>query len=266
MLCLSFIKASTFHERFTAPRHQFRYDVDYIALPMRSGWKDKWYFRRNRFSLFSFYDADHGPKATNKKNKQSPASIDLSENTCGWIETELNRHKLLKACDGEIVLLTQPRVLGSVFKPVSFWLCYDRGECLRAVLVEVNNTVKKRHVYVCYQADGEAIKAADHLVAEKLFYVSPFQKVEGQYKFSFDISKEDVAITIHYYSAHDELIFTATLAGSLQKLSFGEMSRCLYRTPIGGLRVFGLILWQALKLKIKGAAYSAPDQSGNLNA
>ena len=52
----------------------------------------------------------------------------------------LAEHGLAEICDGEVVLMTLPRMLGYVFNPVSFWFCRDRAGALRAVLCEVNNT------------------------------------------------------------------------------------------------------------------------------
>ncbi len=49
-----------------------------------------------------------------------------------------------------ILLLTQPRFLGYVFNPVSFWLVH-RGEALVAVIAEVSNTYGDRHSYLCHR-------------------------------------------------------------------------------------------------------------------
>ena len=44
--------------------------------------------------------------------------------------------------------MTLPRVLGFVFNPVSFWLCYNNEQKLIAVINEVNNTFGETHTYV----------------------------------------------------------------------------------------------------------------------
>ena len=42
-----------------------------------------------------------------------------------WVRGILVEHDITQA-DGDIILLCMPRVLGYVFNPVSFWLCYDK--------------------------------------------------------------------------------------------------------------------------------------------
>ena len=46
-----------------------------------------------------------------------------------------------------ITLVTNPRVLGYVFNPASFYLCRDAAGELRVVVVEVHNTHGERHLY-----------------------------------------------------------------------------------------------------------------------
>ena len=50
--------------------------------------------------------------------------------------------------DGEVWLHDYPRVLGYVFKPVSFWYCHRADGTLAAIVVEVNNTFGERHCYL----------------------------------------------------------------------------------------------------------------------
>ena len=80
---------------------------------------------------------------------------------------------------GRLMLLAQPRFLGHVFNPVSFWLAHDEEENLVAVIAEVSNTFGDRHSYLCRKSDNSPIGASDRLQATKIFYVSPFQPVEG---------------------------------------------------------------------------------------
>ena len=83
----------------------------------------------------------------------------------------------------EIVLVTHPRTLGYVFNPVSFWLCFDEKQNLKAVVSEVNNTCGQKHSYLCYKSDHKPIDSNEWIKAEKQFYVSPFMKVEGGINF-----------------------------------------------------------------------------------
>ena len=111
------------------------------------------------------------------------------------IRNILNDHGLGLA-DGEVRLMTLPRVLGYGFNPVSFWLCHDRDGGLRAVVAEVNNTFGERHSYLCRHDDHRAIGAGDRIRARKAFHVSPFMAVEGQYVFRFALDRTHAAIAI----------------------------------------------------------------------
>jgi DUF1365 family protein len=81
--------------------------------------------------------------------------------------------------DGTLMLLAQPRTLGHVFNPVSFWLAHDKQRRLRAVISEVSNTFGDRHSYLCAHDDHRPITREDTLSAQKIFHVSPFQPIEG---------------------------------------------------------------------------------------
>jgi DUF1365 family protein len=155
--------------------------------------------------------------------------------------------------DGQILLLAQPRVLGHVFNPVAFWLIHDREGDLRVVIPEVTNTYGDRHSYLCFREDRAPITPSDTLTATKIFYVSPFQTVEGGYRFRFDITEDRINIRIDL-SAHGEGLI-ATLTGKRETLTNrGILAACL-RRPFGSRRVLGLIHWQALKLWWKGAKF-----------
>ena len=74
---------------------------------------------------------------------------------------------------GRIMLLTNARVLGYVFNPLSVYYCFDRDERLACVVAEVHNTYGERHCYLL-RPDGRG-----HCETDKEFYVSPFFTVDG---------------------------------------------------------------------------------------
>jgi DUF1365 family protein len=154
-----------------------------------------------------------------------------------------------------IQLLTQPRVLGHVFNPVSFWVAYDDAAQIRAIIAEVTNTFGDRHCYLCFHDDHRPITRHDELHAKKIFHVSPFQDIAGDYRFRFDIRDDRIGIWIAY-SANQNGVF-ATLTGTRRRLDFRGMIMAMIRRPLGARRVLALIHWQALKLWWKGAPYRA---------
>jgi DUF1365 family protein len=141
-----------------------------------------------------------------------------------------------------------------VFNPVSFWL-YHRDDALIVVVAEVNNTYGDRHLYLCHPDDFAPIMAQDTLQSRKIFHVSPFQPVAGDYRFRFDIGDTAISIRIEY--THQDGGLIATLTGARRTATLGSMLAALIRRPLGSRRVLALIHWQALKLWWRGAPFRA---------
>ena len=231
------IRGETFHGRKGAVKNAFRYGVDYILLNTETA-RGPRLFSRNGRNLTSLYDVDHGGAP-----KQGQG--------VGWVRDVLASHGLPGV--DEILLLAQPRVMGHVFNPVSFWLCHDAAGHLRVVIAEVSNTFGDRHSYLCHRADHAAITRDDTLTATKIFHVSPFQPVEGGYTFRFDIGPDKIGIRIDYTTGDGGLI--ATLTGPRVPLTNRAILMACLRRPFGSRRVLALIHWQAIKLAIKGAKF-----------
>ncbi|WP_417207918.1 DUF1365 domain-containing protein [Antarctobacter sp.] len=231
------IRGHTYHGRKGAVANGFRYSVDYVMLDAEAEVRGPLLFSRNRRNLTSLKDRDHGGAPGQGRGAE-------------WAREVLAAQDI--AFNGPLMLLAQPRLLGHVFNPVSFWLAYDGGD-LRAVIAEVSNTFGDRHSYLCAHADGSAITAQDHITAQKVFHVSPFQPVAGGYVFRFDIRADRVGIWIDY--AHENGGLIATLCGPRRPLTDTQILRSALRRPFGARRVLALIHWQALKLWWKGAAY-----------
>ncbi len=234
------IDGETFHGRRGGVENAFRYSIDYVALDPEAEVRGPRLFSRNRANLFSLRDSDHGGAPKNGAGAK-------------WVRGILRDNQLAHVTDGRIELLAQPRVLGHVFNPVSFWLCHDRDDILRVVIAEVSNTFGDRHSYLVHHDDLAPITREDTLEARKIFHVSPFQPIEGGYSFRFDIRPEKIGIFIDYKSERGGLI--ATLTGVRRPLTNGAAIRAAIRRPFGSRRVLGLIHWQALKLWWKGARF-----------
>ena len=234
------ISGQTFHGRKGAIRNAFRYSVDFVLLDAEKPVRGPALFGRNRRNLTALCDRDHGgaPKA-------GRGAV--------WVRDVLAQHRL--PSPARIALLAQPRVLGHVFNPVSFWLCYDRAGDLLVVIAEVTNTFGDRHSYLCHHPDLAPIEAHHKLTATKIFHVSPFQPVTGGYTFRFDIRAERIGIWIDYQQGQGGLI--ATLTGKRTPLTSGRVLGLMLRRPLGSRRVLALIHWQALKLWWKSAIYRA---------
>lgn len=237
MTSVDHIRGETFHGRKGAVTNSFRYGVDYLLLDPETA-TGPWLFGRNRSNLTSIHDSDHGGPPKHGRG------VD-------WVRDVLAAHGL--AGGGHVLLLAQPRVLGHVFNPVSFWLCHDAAGDLRTVIAEVSNTFGDRHSYLCHRPDQAPITRQDVLTATKILHVSPFQPVEGGYTFRFDIRDDRIGIWIDYSAGEGGLY--ATLTGPRLPLTNGAILRACLRRPFGSRRVLALIHWQALKLALKGAKF-----------
>jgi DUF1365 family protein len=231
------IRGETFHGRKGAVTNKFRYGVDYILLDPATA-KGPSLFSVNGRNVTSLHDSDHGGQPGQGRGAD-------------WVRDVLAAHDLPGA--ERILLLAQPRVLGHVFNPVSFWLCHDGAGALRVVIAEVSNTYGDRHSYLCHRPDLAPLGREDTVQATKIFHVSPFQPVEGGYAFRFDIRDDRIGIWIDYTAGSGGLI--ATLTGRRVALTNGGILRACLRRPFGSRRVLALICWQAAKLHWKGARF-----------
>ena len=232
------IAGQTFHGRKGAVENAFRYGIDYVLCDAEAAVHTPRLFGRNTRGVTSLHDSDHG-------------GAQGSGTGAVWVREVLAEHKI-----GDITtveLLAQPRVLGHVFNPVSFWLCRNRQAELVAVIAEVSNTYGDRHCYLCAHPDHREILPQDEIKATKIFYVSPFQPVEGSYTFRFDITAARVGVWIDYTAGIGGLI--ATLTGKRKPLTNIGILGAMIRRPFGARRVLALIHWQALKLWWKGAPF-----------
>ena len=230
-LCLGHVM----HRRLRPAAHAFAYPVFYVQLPLRHLTAAQCpLFSINQPNVLSFYCKDHGPR------DGSPL--------LPWIEQHLAEHGL--PTDGEITLQTFPRLFGFVFNPVSFWYCHARDGQLIAILAEVNNTFGGTHSYLLHRG-GKTLGEGEELAAEKCLHVSPFNLIEGGYRFRFLRDRPVQQAHIDYDDTQGALLLTA-ISGKPQAWSTRALLGALLRMPFLTLGVVLRIHWQALKLFLKG--------------
>jgi len=243
------------HARLRPKHHAFAYPTYFLMLPLRSlkkaagtaaGEDPAWAI--NRPGALSFFESDHGD-----------GRLPAQGGALGWLDELLQREGIPDAT-GEVWLHTYPRVLGYTFKPVSFWYCHrapdDQGGALRAIVVEVNNTFGERH---CYLLDAPRYGVEQR--ASKVFHVSPFNPVEGHYRFRFmravQGGQERTVARIDYYSSDLEdgtggsALLQTSVSGTLEPITPAVLRRALWRHPAMTLGVLLHIHTQALRLWLK---------------
>jgi uncharacterized protein len=220
------------HRRLRPAANAFVYPTWFVLLPMRSlraqpcdG------LPRNRRGLLSFHDRDHG---------------DGRSDALAWLD-ELLAGEGVNDANGEVWLHTYPRVLGFVFKPVSFWYCHRDDGGLAAIVAEVNNTFGERH---CYLLAGSGLGYGRELVARKVFHVSPFCEVQGEYRFRFMRTAGRAVARIDHDDADGPLLQTS-VSGQLQPLTPRSARAAFFGMPLMTLGVIARIHWQAIQLWAK---------------
>jgi uncharacterized protein len=164
---------------------------------------------------------------------------------------------------GPIRLLTNLRVFGYCFNPVSFYYVFDaRDERVETIIAEITNTPwDERHAYVLPVASGKAEGARVWRFGfDKVFHVSPFMPMDMRYDWRFSEPRE--ALDVHMENwREDRSQFDATLHLKRQPLTSGALARALVSVPFVTVKVAALIYWQALKLLVKRTPFfTHPDK------
>jgi cyclopropane-fatty-acyl-phospholipid synthase len=166
------------HERFQPASHRLVYKLYLYALDLAElETLDQRFplFGYNRLRPVSLYDRDYlGQQSVSIRRK-------VLEHVSAHISTDDVK---------QIILVTSPRLLGYVFNPASFYFCLSPSGRLLAAVTEVNNTFGEKHVYVLSDNLQEKGAFPARFQADKVFHVSPFNNMEGTYRFTFaDIRK-----------------------------------------------------------------------------
>ncbi len=230
------------HARRTPAENVFRYPVcfyllDLDELPELE--RRLALFAYNRRNVLTLHDRDHlgDPRRAVKENLLAW----LAE---GGVDLE----------GGQILLLTNLRVLGYVFNPVSFFYCYGRTGELACVVAEVSNTSGERLPYLLSPANEVPSQKHRSYRADKRLHVSPFFSMDQSYRFFFSEPGGRVYARIDLFE-DGARPFQATLVGRRKELTNAAVARALLRYPLMPAQVIGLIHWQALKLFVKGVPF-----------
>ncbi len=227
------------HARVSPVRHTLAYPVcrylfDLDELPQLD--RSLPLFGYNRFAPVSIYDRDgldRGPGTLREKAERL-----LRQN--GYAERP-----------ARLWLVTDAACFRYVFNPVSFYYAFAGSGSLIAILVEVNNVVGDRHLYVVpgsAASPDPAFLAACRL--EKAFHVSPFNAVEGFYEMRFSDARTRLEAHIDLHKP-DGPVMTASLTEEGRvPLSREALRRALWHPLLAPWRTMPRILWEAAQLYV----------------
>ncbi|WP_019972372.1 DUF1365 domain-containing protein [Mycobacterium sp. 141] len=156
--------------------------------------------------------------------------------------------------EGWVLMLTNARVLGFVFNPLTVYWCHDRDGALICVVAEVHNTYGGRHRYLLRtDPRGNATVAKD-------FYVSPFNAVAGEYRLHVPEPDRQLQIAVHLRNPAGSTVFSATMTGRVHAADTATVLRALVAVPLAPLVVAVRIRWQGMRLWARGLPVVARPQ------
>jgi cyclopropane-fatty-acyl-phospholipid synthase len=226
------------HARLNPVSHSFSYPIRYLMLDLSElhildvGLLG---FGYNRFDVCSIYDDDY-------LGKGKGTILDKVK--------ELTQKKTGITDIGKVYLVTNPRYLGYVFNPVSFFWVYSSAGKLLAFIADVNNTFGDTHAYFVGIEKEVPVRFEQVFRQKKSFHVSPFFGIEGDYCFQFADILEEFAVRIAI-KREEEKDFVAEVFGASSQIDRFSLLRELFVRPLTGIITFPRIVWQALRLKFQ---------------
>lgn len=146
---------------------------------------------------------------------------------------------------GQVLMLALPRVLGSVFNPITVYWCHDPEGELVCTVVEVHNTYGDRHAYLVYPDDRGRAEV------QKALYVSPFNDCAGHYRLR--LPKPDARLSIHVVLERpDQDPFVASLTGRALPVDVRTVLRLALTQPVEPLAVAARIRFHGIRLWLRG--------------
>ena len=113
--------------------------------------------------------------------------------------------------------------------------------------------VREHHNYLVAHDDGRPLESGETLEASKVFHVSPFCEIAGDYRFRFHFDPSRWLARIDYFDTSDrnEPLLATSISGGAQPLTRQSTGRLLWRYRWFTAGVVARIHWQALKLWLK---------------
>ena len=246
------------HARLAPRPHRFAYRIFLFALDLDE--LDQVQaavplFSLDRANLYSFRQRDYFPTTAPLHHPTDVQTAPTLEPTASTLPT-LKERVLAYTCGrgidvsgGRVVLVTLPRIAGSLFNPVSFYFCYDRTGAAVAAIAEVTNTFREMKTYLLPRA-SDATSAVFRLRIPKHFYVSPFSDVDVEFDFSLCTLGDRLSVRIDDYT-NGVCTFRSTLAGRKRDLTAARLAWYAVKYPLLTLRIVARIHGHALMLWLK---------------
>lgn len=240
------------HRRIHPKRNEFFYrvflfcldldEVDRLAGTRSWGGLVGW----NRAGIFSFYNKDH-------LGKISDAA--LRPRIDAWLsERGVPR-------PAKILYLTNLRIFGYVFNPISIFFCFDALDEPLASVAQVGNTFGEQKLYLVPAAS--AGREGWEIRTPKEFYVSPFSDLDMAFDFRFRVPGKTLHIRIDDWQGEKQILISR-LTGKEATLCAANLFWFLGKYPLLTLRIIFLIHWHALLLWLKKIPHHRKESNPHL--
>lgn len=248
---LKAIRCKVFHERYFPRKYKFQSRLFWLALDLND-LNSHLFFSLNRWNLLSFYEKDH---------------IDYKSFVAENFNVDLKHLKFHKS-----LLLTQPRFVGYVFNPVSYFFFETNfGPC---AIIEIGNTFNEKKPYFigpeCFHKDEKDQSTYKYISisVDKQFYISPFTSSKNKMEFYFyQLNFEDLSqfkIKIHDFRKENGLEVKAALEVLEQEFIHGfSVFKYFLLYPMQAFMVTIMIHFHALKLYLKRVPFFTKQEELN---
>lgn len=158
------------------------------------------------------------------------------------VESFAREHGAFVESDDRLFMLASARSFGYVFNPLSVYWCLTSAGDVKWAILEIHNTYGDRHAHVIHPDENGRARL------EKVFYVSPFFEVRGEYKVRLILDAHQVHASVNLHQ-DDQLVFTASFTGTPVPATRSNLLRAAMRTPFASyqtmirIRVHGIWLW-----------------------
>jgi len=233
------------HQRSSPREHRFAYNVFLFALDLDE--IDEIasrvvLFSHNRWNATTFRDDDHlpGPFPQLRLN----------------VENLIRKHGVSQK-PSRILLITSARILGYIFNPVSYYLCYDEAGKPLCAIAEISNTYGEMKPFFI---SGDAFTSGSFRARmTKHFYISPFLDLSDELEFTIEPPGDRLRIATDTWRG-DERILAAGIRGVRRPLTTGSLAKALLKFPLVTLQIITAIHWEAFRLWLKGVPHHAKNE------
>lgn len=228
------------HRRHAPRRHHFRYRQGMLYLDLDEA--------PEVFDEHPLWSAREPAAAWFRRaDYLGPSEVPLAD----AVRDEIERRRGVRPA-GPVRVLTHPRYWGVCFNPVSFYYVFAAdGESVEWIVADVTNTPwGQKHAYVLGPLGEPDERGNWRPVTSKDFHVSPFMRLDMEYRWLLRPPGETLLVGIENHDA-DGKLFDATFSLRRRPLDRAGLGRLVWGYPWQTAKVVGGIYWQALRLWLK---------------